>query len=202
MNHFSQIQTLKAKIDCSTKDALALLKNSDNDIERAINLYHQQNIQAIIEKTHCDDELAHKCYQFFQHNSQKAIEKIQELQYHDVFIHQIITTRDDKRRYREAGFEIYIKSKDKDYWHDHVEDHIFIPMKDVWLIEPIFSKHCNDFDYTFYNQYNHQAILAVIDELALLKDGDKAVMAFYQEVIDWLKQKSKPDNIIEIYGNI
>lgn len=202
MNNFSQIQTLKTKINCSTKDALTLLKNSNNDIEKAIDLYHQQNIQAIIAKTHCDDNLAHKYYQFFQHNPQKAIEKIQELQYHDVFIHKIITTRDDKHRYREAGFEIYIKSKDKDYWYDSVEDHIFIPMKDVWLIEPIFSKHCDDFDYTFYNRYNHQAILAVIDDLTLLKDDDKTVMAFYQEVIDWLKQKSKPDNMIEIYGNI
>lgn len=202
MNNFSQIQTLKSKIDCSTKDALALLKNSNNDIEKAIDLYHQKNIQAIIEKTHCDDNLAHKYYQFFQYNPQKAIEKIQELQYHDVFIHKIITTRDDKHRYREAGFEIYIKSKDKDYWYDSAEDHIFISMKDVWLIEPIFSKYCDDFDYTFYNRYNHQAILAVIDDLALLQDDDKTVMDFYQEVIDWLKQKSKPDNIIEIYGNI
>lgn len=202
MNNFSQIQTLKAKINCSTKDALALLKNSNNDIEQAITLYHQQNIQAIIEKTNCDDELANKYYQFFQHNPQKAIKKIQELQYHDVFIHKIITTRDDKRRYREAGFEIYIKSKDENHWYNNAEDHIFIPVKDVWLIEPIFAKYCDNFDYTFYNEYNHKAILGIIDELSLLKDDDKTVMAFYQEVIDWLKQKSKPDNIIEIYGNI
>lgn len=201
MNNFSQIQTLKTKIDCSTKDALALLKNSNNDIEKAIDLYHQQNIQAIIEKTNCDDDLAHKYYQFFQHNPQKAIEKIQELQYHDVFIHKIITTRDDKRRYREAGFEIYIKSELRD-WRSHLEDYVFIPAEDAWLINPVFAKHCDDFDPYFTNHINHQIILAVIDELSLLKDDDKTVMAFYQEVIDWLKQKSKPDNIIEIYGNI
>lgn len=201
MNNFSQIQILKAKINCSTKDALALLKNSNNDIEKAIDLYHQQNIQAIIEKTNCDDDLAYKYYQFFQNNQQKAIQKIQELQCHDVFIHKIITTRDDKRRYREAGFEIYIKSELRD-WRSHLEDYVFIPAEDAWLINPVFAKHCDDFDPYFTNHINHQIILAVIDELSLLKDDDKTVMAFYQEVIDWLKQKSKPDNIIEIYGNI
>lgn len=202
MGDFSLIQHLKRQTNCSTQEAFSLLKQCNNEVEKAIMYYHERNIQSIMQKTACDEQLANKYYQFFQQNKEKTIEKIQELQNHEVFIHKIITTREDKRSYHEPGFEIYIKSESEKYWYDNVEDYIFIPMKDVWLIEPIFSKYCDDFDYTFYNRFNHQAILGVIDELSSIENKEQQEMQFYQEVIEWLKQKSTPDNIIEIYGNI
>ncbi|STZ55425.1 Uncharacterised protein [Moraxella lacunata] len=143
-----------------------------------------------------------KYYEFFHQDKEKAIKKIQELQDHDKFIHHLITTREDKRRYREPGFEFYIKSKDKNYHYDTNDDCVFIPMPDCWLISDILAKHCDDFDYTFFNEFNHQAVLNIIHEISLLTDNDKQIMQFYQEVIAWLEEKSKPDNIIEMYGNI
>lgn len=196
------IQALKKQIACSTKQAMDLLKNTHGDIEQAIAVFYQENIADIIKRTTCDKETAKQYYDFFNHNKEKAIKKIKELQNHDEFIHQIITTREDKRRYREAGFELYIQSKDNHDYYDTNDDYVFIPVPDCWLISDILAKHCDDFDYTFFNKFNHQAILNIIYDISLLTNDDKKVMQFYQEVIAWFKEKSSPDNSIVMYGNI
>ncbi|STZ55426.1 Uncharacterised protein [Moraxella lacunata] len=60
MTNFTQIQTLKAKIPCSTKQALDLLEQSDGKIEKAVEVYHQNNIADIITQTDCNKPLAKK----------------------------------------------------------------------------------------------------------------------------------------------
>lgn len=202
MMSLQKIHALKAQIPCSTAHALALLKNSDGDITKAVDCYHQDNIANIMNDTGCNKIMADKYYHFFAHNKQRAIHKIKELQSHEQFIHKIITTRDDKRRYREAGFEIYIKSNNEHHWYDDIDDYTFIPAPDCFLIGDILTKHCDGYDFTYFNEFNHQAVQNIIHDIVLLTNDDKKIMQFYQEVVVWLKEKSKPDNIIQIYGNI
>lgn len=65
MVDFLAIQTLKQQINCSTKQALDLLKQSDGEIEKAVEIYHQNNIADIITQTNCNQEMAEKYYGFF-----------------------------------------------------------------------------------------------------------------------------------------
>lgn len=200
--NIAQIHALKSQIPCSTQHALALLKKSDGDINQAVALYHQDNMTDIMNDTGCDKAIAEKYYHFFTQNKQRAIHKIKALQSHEQFNQKIITTQDEKCRVEKAGFEFYIQSKNSPWRYDDIDDYVFIPVPDCWLISDILAKYCDYFDYTSFNEFNHKAILNIIHDISLLTDNDKKIMQFYQEIIAWLKEKSKIDNIIEIYGNI
>lgn len=179
-----------------------LLKQSDGEIEKAVEVYHQNNIADIVTQTNCNQEMAEKYYKKFSFNTEKSIREIKSILSQQRYCHQTITLQDDKCHYNEVGFALYIKSKTKYLGYDNNDDYIFIPVPDCWLISDTFSTYCDDYDPCFHNDFNHEAILNVIHDLSLLTDDDKKVMQFYQEVIAWFKDKSKPDNIIEMYGNI
>ena len=200
--NITQIHALKSQIPCSTKHTIELLTTTQGNISQAVALYHHNNIHNIIQKTNCDKDMADKYYQLFSYNQQKAITKIKEQQHHQKQMSKIITTQDTQSYYCKAGFEIYIQSKQNKHGYDSIDDYIFILVPDCWLIATVLKNHCHQFDATSYNEFNHQAVLAIINELSALKDDDVKVMRLYQKVIDWLSQKSKPDTVIELYANI
>lgn len=197
-----KIHALKAQIPCSTQHALALLKKSDGDINQAVALYHQDNMTDIMNDTGCDKAIAEKYYHFFTQNKEQTIHKIKALQSHERFIQKIITTQDEKRRVEKAGFEFYVQSKNSPWRYDDIDDYVFIPVPDCWLISETLARHCDDYSPYFHNDFSHQAVLSIIEDLSLLADDDDTVMRFYGQIIAWLKDKSQPDNIIQMYGNI
>lgn len=54
MANLTLIQQLKTLTQCSTPQALQLLKQSNDDVKQAEQLFHQQNLAFIQQQAECD----------------------------------------------------------------------------------------------------------------------------------------------------
>lgn len=54
MANLNLIQQLKTLTQCSTPQALQLLKQSNDDVKQAEQLFHQQNLVFIQQQAECD----------------------------------------------------------------------------------------------------------------------------------------------------
>lgn len=201
-----KIQQLRSKINIPLAKAIELLKLTDNDIEQAEKLFHEQNIDELVSSIeNCEYDVAKKYYDYCNFNMEKAKEKIQD--YYD-FVelkNSIITTREDKRRYREMGFDISSFDKERS-----LLKFTFIPFYDITeeLLQ-VLNKHypseLNDgytrLDMTAHNYFSAKEIKQIILGLRNIK-ADEVYELFYHQLADWFEAEIHHSNDILIYGNI
>lgn len=96
MTNFADIQHLKNLTHCTTPQALQLLKQANNDVAQAEQLFHEQNLSFIQEQADCERELAEKFYRMCDFDVAKAIEKTQDWLFHARISQSVITTAEDK----------------------------------------------------------------------------------------------------------
>lgn len=96
MSNLQLLQQLKQRINCSSPVALQLLKQTDNDLAKAEQLFHEQNLDFIQQQANCDRELAEKFYHRCQQNVEEAIAQTTGWILHGRISKSVITTADEK----------------------------------------------------------------------------------------------------------
>lgn len=105
------LKTLKTLIHCTTPQALQLLKQADNDVVKAEQLFHEQNLAFIQEQADCERELAEKFYRMYDFDVAKAIENADAWIRNGIYNRSIITTRENKQNLNEHALVIYAENE-------------------------------------------------------------------------------------------
>lgn len=210
MSKLQLVQQLKQKIHCSSPMALQLLKETNNDLNKAEQLFHQQNIVFIQQQTNSDKALAEKYYHFCNNNVEKAILSAKGWIFHERVTQCVITTFDNKNFHDYLACFILTAM---DEHHNRImalktieQTFTIIPIEDVWNY--LYNKEVNifDFDKNFdpycENYLNLEQIDKLIKNLENLTHDTLKVVAFYQELITWLTNCKKYAYTLEIFGNI
>ena len=121
MNYLKEIQILKTELALPLQKAKTLLGQTAGDISAAINLYHQENIAAIMAETECEHWEAKSVYDRFNYNVEKAVKHI--------FSTSLSISVEDKRDTSERGMGYLISALDTDL-NNVSKRSIFIPIED------------------------------------------------------------------------
>lgn len=207
-----KIRQLRSKANIPLAKAIELLRLTNNNIEQAEQLFHQQNIDFIVESTDVEMDLAKQHYQQFDKNAEKAIQKIQQDIKEQEFLKAIITTRDDKIRHREIGFDFYAEDENCESYRQP-NNQTFIPDKDFSYIIAEFRKVFPIYDYwsqseqdnfevCWQNTFDKQTCQAISNLIRKLTHDDPKVLQFFQDVSDWLDERLIYAHHIVVEGNL
>lgn len=204
-----KIHQLRSKTNIPLAKAIELLKLTDNDIEQAERLFLQQNIDAIMEKTGSDFDLAEKYYTFYNGNIEKAIDVITGI----LRFRKITKIFEYTGGYQQgAGFTIF--GEDENLEKYEVEDNqAFLPFDDFRLIEsefkavfPLynlwFKEVENSFDPCSANTFDKPTCQQISQNIRNLKHDDPKVLQFFQDVSDWLDERLIYAHHIMVEGNL
>lgn len=211
MSNLQLLQQLKQRINCSSPVALQLLKQTDNDLAKAEQLFHEQNLDFIQQQANCDRELAEKFYHRCQQNVEEAIAQATGWILHGRISKSVITTADEKYSAHPHRLCFILTARDKNDSRimdiDTIEQtYTIIPIEDVW--EYLYNKEVNVFDFHddfspyFDNDFSLEQIDTLVKNLQNLTHTDPKVMKFYQELMDWLINCKKFAHHLQIYGNV
>ena len=205
MNYIKEIQILKTALSISLQKAKALLEQTAGDISAAINLYHQENIAAIMAETKCERWEAESVYERFNHNMEKAVKHI--------FSTSLTISVDSRKDTSERGMGYIISALDADL-NSVSKRSIFIPMEDFDeylsedfksvfpLYQPQWDKVENYFNCTTSNVFDLTACRKIIAQLRQCSFTDDKVKIFIEKIITNLEEKLPTCAYIEVYGNI
>ena len=205
MNYLKKLQILKTKLSIPLQKAKALLEQTAGDISAAINLYHQENIAAIMAETDCERWEAESVYERFNHNTEKAVKHI----FSTLLTISVYSRKDTTER----GMGYIISALDADL-NSVSKRSIFIPMEDFdeYLLEdfkavfplyqPQWDKVENHFNCTTSNVFDFTACQKIIAQLRQRIFTDEKVKTFVEKVITSLEEKLPTCAYIEVYGNI
>ena len=205
MNYLKEIQILKTELSISLQKAKTLLEQTAGDISAAINLYHQENIAAIMAETDCERWEAESVYERFNYNVEKAVKQI--------FSTSLTISIEDKRDTSERGMGYLISALDANL-NNLRKRSIFIPMEDFDeylsedfksvfpLYQPQWDKVENHFDCTTSNVFDPTTCQKIIAQLRQRIFTDEKVKTFVEKVIASLEEKLPTCAYIEVYGNI
>lgn len=204
------IQQLKQKIHCSSPVVLQLLKENNNDLIKAEQQFHEQNIALIQQQTNSDRALAEKCYRLCQYNVEKAIKRTKDWIFYERVTHCIITTFDNKNFHDyPACFILTAIDKDNKKIMDLEtieQTYTIIPIEDVW--DYLYNKDINVFDFDKYfdpyfeNCLSLEQVDKLIKNLENLTNDNPKVMTFYQQLANWLTNCKKHAHDLAIFGNV
>ena len=207
-----KIHQLRSKINIPLAKAIELLKLTDNDIEQAERLFHQQNIDFIVEKTGVAIILAQENYRLFESNIEKSIAKIDHDIKREMHLRRIITMRDDKIRHNEVGFRIYAEDEHCEEYNI-LDNYTFIPdydfayiigeFKNVFPIYDFWTESEQDkFEVCWHNTFDKPTCQQISQNIRNLKHDDPKVLQFFQDVSDWLDERLTYAHHIVVEGNI
>lgn len=212
MTNFADIQHLKNLTHCTTPQALQLLKQANNDVAQAEQLFHQQNLAFIQRQAECDRELAEKFYRKFDkfdYDTQLVVRNIQGWRIGERVRQCVITTDYDYLYPFRACFIFTVMDKNNNRIRDldNLEKlYTIVPIEDVW--DYLYNEEINmfdfyeDFDPYFGNDFSLDQVDKLIANLDQAVHADPKVMAFYQELKNWLIECKPFAHHLEIYGNV
>lgn len=204
-----KIQKLRLNIDIPLTKAIELLKLTDSDIERAERLFHEQQIDFIVEKTDCVRSIAEEFYQNYNGDWEKAVNKIKSI-LHFQKIHKIFDFIGDC--HYGAGYRIF--GVDENSQELDIEDNItFLPLEDFRLIQsafedvfPVYNLRLEEievyFDPFFANTFDRPTCQQISQNIRQLKHDDERVLQFFQDVSDWLNERLIYAHHVVVEGNL
>lgn len=205
MNYLKEMQTLKTRLSIPIQKAAALLKQTEGDIASAIVLYHQENLEAIMAETKCEQWEAESAYERFGHDAEKAVKYLYGTS-------QLFSV-DGRKEAPERGMGYLINALDADMKCVSKRS-VFIPMEDFdeYLLEdfravfplyqPQWDRVEDHFDATARNLFEPSVCEKIIAQLRQCTFCDEKVKAFIQRVIADLEEKIPACAYIEVYGNL
>lgn len=214
MPPIDKIKTLRERVNCTLQQAISLLNQAyrddgEYDIEQAIVLFHQQNIDRIYQAT--DDRELAKVYYDRYRDIKKAIDKIKKVQANAI---NVLTIQPDKYMDK-IGFFLYKEENDNNL--DATVRLLFIPSFDFSYVLKAFADVFPTYDYRsrqlessfapcFDNHFDIKQCQAIVDNLYALNkcqyrndgvdnslnDDDctiDEINCFRLSIIDWITQR-------------
>lgn len=191
MANLNLIQQLKTLTQCSTPQALQLLKQSNDDVKQAEQLFHQQNLVFIQQQAECDRELAEKFYRMYDFDVKKSIENADAWIRNGIYNRSIITTRENKYNENEHALVIYAENEHNQMVRDReliAKTWVCIPLNagSELLIRNPNLLGFYDWQHGEYNYFSLADVDKLIKNLDNIKVSDSIEQAFYQELKNWL----------------
>ena len=207
-----KLNELRSKITIPLAEALALLRQYDENIERCIQAYHDENIRKISEEIGCDERKARLYYQKFGFGMQKI-----KYQYNKTsYIPRIILKYGERIDiYPRVGFTIL--AEDINLKESTLTEYqqYFAYLEDCNEIMPIFkSMHSitnlrNDiidqnFNVCHRNVFEHCTIYTLIEQLKGKANTSESqeLSDFIYSLIACLEQQMKFGHYVVIAGNL
>jgi hypothetical protein len=205
-----KLKAFREKVDIPLIEALSLLKQNNDDIEQSIAMFHQNRLNEICLTTGCDETLARAYYTnpVYQHNIEKIIEKIDELNQHPIKL-----TIDENPKYvSKVGFFIWAEDENLDAIQDEQNKTYFIPQDDfIYVIEvfkslfPLLNPLRNEFECSFDvcsdNYFDHNAVQKVVLMLRAMSFEDIKIMNFLEQLACCLEEKVQIGTYVVVFGN-
>lgn len=207
MINTDKIKQLRSVIPCPLDRPLALLKQSDGDIEQAIAIFHQQNVEKIMAKFDCDAITAEKFYATFGLNFNRIQAKVDEIAH----LHRMITMRADKIRHNEVGFTLYPEDENCDPYPIK-GNYTFIPTDDFALIIDFFRAEFPIYDFwgqttqdkfevCWHNTFDNATCQRISQHIRKQSSKNPKEKAFLTAVADWLDERLAYAHHIVVEGN-
>lgn len=207
MENAQKIKQLRSLIPCPLDRALALLKQSKGDIEQAITIFHQQNVEEIMAKFDCDKATAENFYAMFGLNFNKIQAKVDEIAH----LQRMITMRADKIRHNEVGFTLYPEDENCNRYPIK-GNYTFIPVDDFALIIdffraefPIYDFWCQEtqerFEVCWHNTFDNAICQRISKNIRKQSTEHPKEKAFFIAVADWLDERLSYAHHIVVEGN-
>lgn len=221
MPPIDKIKTLRERVNCTLQQAISLLNQAyrddgEYDIEQAIVLFHQQNIDRIYQATD-DIELAKVYYDRYR-DVEKVIDKIKKVQANTINV----LTIQSNNYIDKVGFYLYQEDGD-----NNIDKRLFVPSFDfsyvIKAFEDVFPTYNyrsrqleSSFDPCFDNHFDIEQCQAIVDNLYALNkcryrtggvdnslnDDDctiDEINCFRLSIIDWITQRFLIDDENERY---
>lgn len=212
----SPVKTLRTQIHCSITQAVTLLKQTDNNVDKAISLFHQQNLERLCKDTGSNLELAQKYYANFHQDIEKTQKKLEELMYRQRKKARIFTLREDKTwKYGDIVFSLY--GIDDDDQMVFSEQDYSIEQADFVYIEPAFHFLSDHISFSERYELEPHHIKQVIKSITELNNThyrpkneptqythltNDVIEAFRCQIIEWLKKHVDCVSYIVIDGHL
>lgn len=201
-----KIKSLRNKIAIPLDVAIELLKKHNDDISICEQEFHNNNIKEICKTTDCDQATARRNYISCNYDKIKTIEKINTRQI-------IISTQKTELPKNEIGFILWPENSDGENYKTTKRNDAFIPTADFnYIIEnfrsvfPLKNPWNNNveeqFDVCGHNYIDNETCKQIIKKIANIKNDDKSISQFLQEVTQWFNEKLEYADFIVIYGNL
>ena len=208
-----KLNELRSKITIPLAEALALLKQYDENIERCIQAYHDENIGKISEEIGCDERKAQLYYQKIGFDMQK----IQYQHNKNSHIPCIILKYGERIDiYPRVGFTILAEdinyneniSSDYQQYFAYLEDcDEVLPI--IKSLYPIYNHRFNKIEKDFdvcskSNYFEHSTIHKLVDQLkGKANNSDSQELSdFIYSLIACLEQQMKFGHYVVIAGNL
>ena len=205
-----KLNELRSKITIPLREALFLLKQYDENIEKCIEAFHQQNIEKICTQTRCTELIAYQYYHddSYQNNVEKVIRKISEVNHRPIKL----VLDEDSDYVDKVGFFIWAEDEHLNAFQDDKNRTYFIPKFDfAYVIEifesvfPMFNPMCRymetGFNIDSYNYFDNKAIAEIISNIRKLNFEDEKIGKFLTRLVYLMKEKNEIGVFIVIYGN-
>lgn len=190
MTNFANIQQLKNLTHCTTPQALQLLKQANNDVAKAEQLFHEQNIAFIQQQADCERELAEKFYQMYDFEVTKAIEQADAWIRHDIRSRCVITLDEDTSTPNGHGLLIFAENEQNQMIRERqllAKTYVLIPFWAGNLLKTTIKS------FGFYQWRNEECnyfsladVDKLIENLATIQTNDEEEKNFYDELKNWL----------------
>lgn len=191
MTNFANIQQLKNLTHCTTPQALQLLKQANNDVAKAEQLFHEQNLAFIQQQADCERELAEKFYRMYDFDVTKAIENADAWIRNGIYNRSIITTRENKYNLNEHALVIYAENEHNQLIRDReliAKTWVCIPLNagSELLVKNPDLLGFYDWKHEECNYFSLADVDKLIENLATIQTNDEEEKNFYDEVKNWL----------------
>ncbi|WP_111858193.1 hypothetical protein [Acinetobacter sp. CFCC 10889] len=209
-----KLNELRSKITIPLAEALALLRQYDENIERCIQAYHDENIGKICFETACESMVAEKYYYdvSYQNNVKKVVEKI--IHINDALNEMPIklTVEENPETVSNIGFFIWAADEDLEFIVSEKNRRYFIPSDDFSYVIEIFrsmypvlnpcsGKMERYFDACFDNYFGQETIQRIISKIQILNFLDINVMNFLAKIVQCLEEKMSIGTYVVVEGN-
>ena len=207
-----KLNGLRSKITIPLAEALALLRQYDENIERCIQAYHDENIRKISEEIGCDERKARLYYQKFGFDMQK-IKYQHNKNSHIPYI--ILKYGERLNPYPRVGFTISAEdinlkestSAEYQRYFVYLEycDEIMAIFKSIHPISNLrYNIKDQNFDVCCRNDFEHSTIHKLVDQLkGKANNSDSQELSdFIYSLIACLEQQMKFGHYVVIAGNL
>lgn len=205
-----KLKILRAKINVPLTEALSLLKQNNDDIEKSLIQFHQNNLNKICLTTGCDQRLAQTYYinPIYQQSIEKIIEKIDQFNQRPIKL----TIAENPKYVDKAGFLIWAEDENLERVQDKNNRTYFIPQDDfAYVVEifrslfPLFSPLTNEFEDSFDpcsdNYFDYNAVQKIVSDLRDLSFEDIKIMNFLEHLACCLEEKIQIGTYMIVFGN-
>ncbi|ENW96895.1 MAG: hypothetical protein KAZ18_01625 [Acinetobacter sp.] len=192
-----KIEQIRNELSIPLIYAIKLLNENQNNVSAAVNNFHKENIEKVIQATKCNTVIAQEIYQNSNFDVEKSIRKIKS--------HVItLTTRENQQRVKnEIGFIVWAESQGK---KTNTND-IFIPIKDFDYIlkafqEVLASDRQSSFAMCGDNYFDRETSLFILNEIQKIQINNPQINDFLETVINWWSEQLIDAEFIVVYGNL